>query len=69
MLHQPTKKFTSLVSPWPFMLWGIDIVGPFPIARSQMKIILVAIDYFSKWVETKAYSEIKQDNLIRFLCR
>lgn len=32
-----------------------------------MKIILVVTNYFSKWVKVKAYNEIKQDDLIRFL--
>ncbi|GKF33157.1 reverse transcriptase domain-containing protein, partial [Tanacetum coccineum] len=36
-----------------FNVWGIDFMGPFPSSRGN-KYILVAIDYFSKWVEEKA---------------
>ena len=36
------------MSPWPFAQWGIDIVGPLPTALAQKKLLLVAIDYFSK---------------------
>ncbi|GKB90342.1 reverse transcriptase domain-containing protein [Tanacetum coccineum] len=32
-----------------FDVWGIDFMGPFPSSRGN-KYILVAIDYFSKWV-------------------
>nr|GEW42398.1 reverse transcriptase domain-containing protein [Tanacetum cinerariifolium] len=32
---------------------GIDFMGPFPSSRGN-KYILVAVDYFSKWVEAKA---------------
>ncbi|XP_073133646.1 uncharacterized protein [Henckelia pumila] len=39
-------------------LWGIEIVGPFPPA--QKKFLLVAIDYFSKWVETEALARITE---------
>nr|GEZ30211.1 reverse transcriptase domain-containing protein [Tanacetum cinerariifolium] len=36
-----------------FDVWGIDFMVPFPSSRGN-KYILVAIDYFSKWVEAKA---------------
>nr|GEZ61372.1 reverse transcriptase domain-containing protein [Tanacetum cinerariifolium] len=36
-----------------FDVWGIDFIGPFP-SSSGNKYILIAVDYFSKWVEAKA---------------
>nr|GFC19991.1 reverse transcriptase domain-containing protein [Tanacetum cinerariifolium] len=36
-----------------FNVWGIDFMGPFQSSRGN-KYILVAVDYFSKWVEAKA---------------
>ncbi|GKA77330.1 reverse transcriptase domain-containing protein [Tanacetum coccineum] len=36
-----------------FDVWGIDFMGLFPSSRGN-KYILVAVDYLSKWVETKA---------------
>nr|GEU89179.1 hypothetical protein [Tanacetum cinerariifolium] len=36
-----------------FNVWGIDFMGVFPSLRGN-KYILVAVDYFSKWVEAKA---------------
>nr|GEV15497.1 reverse transcriptase domain-containing protein [Tanacetum cinerariifolium] len=36
-----------------FDVWGIDFMVPFPSSRGNMY-ILVAVDYFSKWVEAKA---------------
>nr|GEU71593.1 reverse transcriptase domain-containing protein [Tanacetum cinerariifolium] len=36
-----------------FNVWGIDFMGLFPSSRGN-KHILVAVDYLSKWVETKA---------------
>ncbi|KAL0367314.1 UNVERIFIED_CONTAM: Ribonuclease HI [Sesamum radiatum] len=50
LIHQLAEPITTMLSPCPFMQWGIDIVGPFPVAASQRKFLLVAIDYFSKWV-------------------
>ncbi|GJS91445.1 reverse transcriptase domain-containing protein [Tanacetum coccineum] len=36
-----------------FDVWGIDFMGPFPSSKGN-KYILVAVDYLSKWVKTKA---------------
>ncbi|RVW25748.1 hypothetical protein CK203_110119 [Vitis vinifera] len=42
----------ALTSPWPFSVWGIDIIGKIsPKSSSGHEFILVAIDYFTKWVE------------------
>ena len=54
----PAEKLTTITSPWPFSQWGIDIVGPLPIGKGQVKFLLVAIDYFTKWVEAKALATI-----------
>ncbi|RDX68111.1 hypothetical protein CR513_52930, partial [Mucuna pruriens] len=35
----------NLTSPWPFSMWGLDIIGPIePKASNRHKFILVAID-------------------------
>ncbi|KAL2252784.1 UNVERIFIED_CONTAM: hypothetical protein Sindi_0073100 [Sesamum indicum] len=38
----------------PFDQWGIDIIGPFPQAVAQKKFLIVAVEYFFKWVEAEA---------------
>ncbi|KAL0438987.1 UNVERIFIED_CONTAM: hypothetical protein Slati_2381700 [Sesamum latifolium] len=40
--------------------WGIDIVGPFPLAAGQRKFLLVAVDYFTKWVEAEPLARITE---------
>ncbi|XP_042456410.1 uncharacterized protein LOC122040975 [Zingiber officinale] len=44
----------------PFDQWGIDIVGPFPMATGQRKFLLVAVDYFFKWVEAEPLVKITE---------
>ena len=44
----PAERLTTITSPWPFAQWGIDIVGPLPLGKGQVKFLLVAIDYFTK---------------------
>ncbi|XP_057999285.1 uncharacterized protein LOC131178344 [Hevea brasiliensis] len=58
----------NLISPWPFAMWGINIIGPInPKASNGHRFILVAIDYFTKWVEATSYAHITQNTFLKFL--
>ncbi|XP_074324117.1 uncharacterized protein LOC141661035 [Apium graveolens] len=57
----------SVLSPIPFAVWGIDIMGPFPRAKGDLRYILVAIDYMTKWEEAKAMRTINQQDCIKFM--
>ena len=63
----PAKKLTMITSPWPFSQWGIDIVGPLPIGKGQVKFLLVAIDYFTKWVEVEVLATITKVKIRNFV--
>ena len=56
--HQPLEHLSSLMAPWPFAQWGLDILGPFQLAKAQKKFLIVACEYFTKWVETEAVAAI-----------
>ena len=46
-------------SPCPFSTWGIDVIGAIhPAASNGHRFILVAIDYFTKWVEAAFYKAV-----------
>ena len=38
----------------------MDILGPFPMVSGQRKFLLVAIDYFTKWVEAEPLAKITE---------
>ena len=42
-------------------------MGPFPIAPAQKKLLLVATDYFNKWIEADAFSSIKDRDVTQFI--
>lgn len=64
--HAPPHNFHSIVAPWPFAQWGMDIVGPFPPATGQRKFLLVAVDYFTKWVEAEPLATITASQVQKF---
>jgi hypothetical protein len=48
-INAPPAPLFNLTSPWPFAIWGIDVIGPVnPKASNGHRFILVAIDYFTK---------------------
>nr|GEZ98118.1 reverse transcriptase domain-containing protein [Tanacetum cinerariifolium] len=38
--------------------WGIDIAGPFPEDPGKFKFLIVAMDYFKKWIKAKPVATI-----------
>ena len=64
---RPQHELTPITSPWPFHKWGIDIAGPFPVAAGGLKFLIVAIDYFTKWIEAKAVASITGSQVKRFV--
>ncbi|XP_020207600.1 uncharacterized protein LOC109792591 [Cajanus cajan] len=58
-IHVPPTALNVLASPWPFAMWGMDVIGPIePKASNGHRFILVAIDYFTKWVEAASYAHV-----------
>uniref|UniRef100_A0A2N9FP12 Uncharacterized protein n=1 Tax=Fagus sylvatica TaxID=28930 RepID=A0A2N9FP12_FAGSY len=63
----PPEEITPITSPWPFVQWGLDIMGPFPVGTKQAKFLVVAIDYFTKWVEAEPLATILEKNVKGFV--
>ncbi|XP_020973549.1 uncharacterized protein LOC107646977 isoform X3 [Arachis ipaensis] len=64
---KPAELLHSMEVSWPFHRWGLDILGPFPIAPGQVKFLLVAIDYFSKWIEAQPLARITAEKVRSFI--
>ncbi|KAK8918768.1 hypothetical protein KSP39_PZI021391 [Platanthera zijinensis] len=64
---QPAQRLRSITAPWPFAIWGMDLVGPFPQASGQRRFLLVMIDYFSKWLEVKALAKVTSQVVRNFV--
>lgn len=40
----------------------MDIVGPFPLATRGREFLIVAVDYFTKWIEAEPVAKITTNN-------
>ena len=68
LIHLPPSELHALTSPWPFSVWGIDIIGKIsPKSSSGHEFILVAIDYFTKWVEATSYAKLNAAKVATFI--
>ncbi|GJX90909.1 reverse transcriptase domain-containing protein [Tanacetum coccineum] len=65
--RNPQQKLTPITSPWPFYKWGIDIAGPFSEGPGKVKFLIVAMDYFTKWIEAKPVATITGNQIKKFV--
>ena len=67
-MYVPPNPLNVLTSPWPFVMWGIDMIGRIKSAASNgHRFILVAIGYFTKWVEAVSYAKVTRQVVARFI--
>ena len=45
----------------------MDILGPFTLGKGQVKFLIVAIDYFTKWIEAKPLATITAQQVQQFV--
>jgi hypothetical protein len=63
---QPSS-LTQLIQPtWPLQRWGMDLLGPLPPAQGNLKYVVVAVEYFSKWIEAKPLATITSVTVQKF---
>ena len=66
--HMPPMPLHTMASPWLFSTWGIDIIGKIhPTTTNDHEFILVAIDYFTKWVEAASYKVQNSKKVAQFI--
>jgi hypothetical protein len=58
---------SAKIVPKPFYHIGIDVVGPLPITLTGKRYIVVAIDFFTKWVEARAVAEASAHEITQFI--
>ena len=57
-----------MVSPWPFLMWGMDVIGPIiPKASNDHRFIFVVINYFTKWVEAASCASVMNSVVACFI--
>ncbi|CAL9030631.1 unnamed protein product, partial [Prunus brigantina] len=64
----PSVPMNPVVKPWPFRGWAMDLIGKiYPASNKQHCFIIVATDYFTKWVEAKPVKSTTSQEIIIFI--
>jgi hypothetical protein len=66
-IHTPAQALQMIPPSWPFAVWGVDILGPFPRAVGGYRFLFVAIDKFTKWPKATPVVNITQGAVVAFL--
>ncbi|XP_019176175.1 PREDICTED: uncharacterized protein LOC109171578 [Ipomoea nil] len=64
---RPVTNYTPVSTAIPFSRWGIDLVRALPTGTGSRKYIIVAIDYFTKWVITDNGRQFEAREFSEFL--
>ena len=62
----------TLTAPWPFSMWAFGIIGPLTKTVSNTNrptFILTANEYYTKWAEAEAFTEIKASTVVKFIMK
>jgi hypothetical protein len=66
-VQKQPSSLTQLIQPtWPLQRWGLDLLGPLPPAQGNLKYVVVAVEYFSKWIEAKPLATITLATVQKF---
>jgi hypothetical protein len=49
--------------------WGLDLLGPLPPAQGNLRYVVVAVEYFSKWIEAKPLATVQKFFWQNIVCR
>jgi len=68
LIHSPPLELHPMSAPWPFVAWGMDVIGPIESKASNgHRFILVVIDYFTKWVEVVTFKSVTKKAVVDFV--
>ncbi|KAM1803439.1 hypothetical protein ACFX12_029423 [Malus domestica] len=66
--HVPSVPLNPVVKHWPFRGWAMDFIGQiYPASSKGHTFIIVATDYFTKWVEASAVKSITSAAVKNFI--
>jgi transposase InsO family protein len=64
--HLPAQTLQTIPITWPFVVWGLDLVGPLQKAPGGFTHLLAAIDKSSKWIEVRPLTSIGSEQAVAF---
>jgi hypothetical protein len=64
--HLPAQALQTIPITWSFVVWGLDLIGPFQKALGGFSHLLVAVAKFSKGIEGRPLTSIRSEQAVAF---
>jgi hypothetical protein len=65
-MKAPAQPVQLIAPSWPLQRWGINIVGKLTLAQGNYTFTVIAVEYFTKWVEEKLLTNVSSATIIKF---
>ena len=65
-IHVPAQALQTIPLSWPFLVCGLDILGPFPHAAGGFEYLYVMINKFTKWPEVEPVRKVTAQSAVKF---
>jgi hypothetical protein len=60
-------QLVQLIAPsWPLQRWGIDIIDKLTPAQGNYTFVVVAVEYFRKWIQAKPLTNVSSASIKKF---
>ncbi|XP_020193918.1 uncharacterized protein [Aegilops tauschii subsp. strangulata] len=66
-IHQPVQGLQTIPLSWPFAVWGLDILEPFPRVDGGYRYLYIAIKKFTKWAEVEPVRTTPVGSAVKFI--
>ena len=63
----PAQELRMIPITWPFVVWGLDMAGPFKRSKDKKTHLLVTVYKFTKWVEVEPVSKCDAATAVQFI--
>jgi hypothetical protein len=62
----PAQSVQVIAPSWPLQRWGNDIVGKLTPTQGNYTFVVVAVEYFTKWIEAKPLTNVTSASIKKF---
>jgi hypothetical protein len=67
LVHTPAQELQIIPITSSFVVWGLDLLGPFKKAPGGLTHLLAAVDKFTKWIEVKPLAKTCSRQAVDFI--
>ena len=66
-IRAPATNLQTIEPTWPLARWGVDIIGKLLPSQGNYQYAVVAVEYFTKWIEAKPVTNMSSFIMKKFL--